>query len=185
VIPTFKEQIAKGGPVTVTDPEMTRFFMTIPEASQLVLQAGSMGRGGEIFLLDMGEPVKIVKLAEDLIRLSGLRPHEDIKIEYSGLRPGEKLYEELLLAGEGVNTTTHEKICVAKAEEHDLDVLNRQLKPLFAAAKAMELQKVVELLQQIVPEFTPIFQGHKKIRTPVKTSRGEIVPLIKNTEVID
>ena len=91
--------------------------MTIPEASQLVLQAGSMGRGGEIFLLDMGAPVKIVKLAEDLIRLSGLKPHEDIKIEYSGLRPGEKLYEELLLAGEGVNATTHEKICVAKAED--------------------------------------------------------------------
>jgi FlaA1/EpsC-like NDP-sugar epimerase len=98
------------------------------------------------------------------------------------LRPGEKLYEELLLAGEGVNTTTHEKICVAKAEEYDRDVLNRQLEKLFVAAKAMELQKVVELLQQIVPEFTPTFQGHKKMRPPINTSRGKIVPLIKNTE---
>ncbi len=182
VIPTFKEQIAKGGPVTVTHPEITRFFMTIPEASQLVLQAGSMGRGGEIFLLDMGEPVKIVKLAEDLIRLSGLRPHEDIKIEYSGLRPGEKLYEELLLAGEGVYATTHEKICVAKAGKYDSDVLSRQFEDLFIAAKAAELQKVVEVLQQIVPEFTPTFQGHRNACPSRNMSRSKIVPLVRQSE---
>jgi FlaA1/EpsC-like NDP-sugar epimerase len=182
VIPTFKEQIANGGPVTVTDPEITRFFMTIPEASQLVLQAGSMGRGGEIFLLDMGEPVKIVKLAEDLIRLSGLKPHEDIMIEYTGLRPGEKLYEELLLAGEDVSATTHEMICVAKSETFDKEVLTRQLETLFASAKAMELKKVVLLLQQIVPEFKPTFQGHRMLTPTNVSTRQKVVPLVRQTE---
>ncbi len=181
VIPTFKEQIANGGPVTVTDPEITRFFMTIPEASQLVLQAGSMGQGGEIFLLDMGEPVKIVKLAEDLIRLSGLKPHEDIKIEFTGLRPGEKLYEELLLAGEDVNATTHEMICVAKSENFDREVLSQQLETLFAAAKAMELKKVILLLQQIVPEFKPTFQGHGMPATKKNSVRGNVVPLVRES----
>ena len=182
VIPTFKEQIAKGGPITVTDPEITRFFMTIPEASQLVLQAGSMGQGGEIFLLDMGEPVKIVKLAEDLIRLSGLKPYEDINIEFTGLRPGEKLYEELLLAGEDVNTTSHKKICIAKAENFDKVVLNQKLESLFAAAKAMELQKVIVLLQQIVPEFTPTFRGHSRGVPPNNSSSGIVVPLVRQLE---
>ena len=182
VIPTFKEQIANGGPVTVTDPEITRFFMTIPEASQLVLQAGSMGRGGEIFLLDMGEPVKIVKLAEDLIRLSGLKPHEDIMIEYTGLRPGEKLYEELLLAGEDVGATTHEMICVAKSETFDKEVLTRQLETLFASAKAMELKKVVLLLQQIVPEFKPTFRGHRMLTPTNVSTRQKVVPLVRQTE---
>ena len=182
VIPTFKEQIANGGPVTVTDPEITRFFMTIPEASQLVLQAGSMGRGGEIFLLDMGEPVKIVKLAEDLIRLSGLKPHEDIMIEYTGLRPGEKLYEELLLAGEDVGATTHEMICVAKSETFDKEVLTRQLETLFASAKAMELKKVVLLLQQIVPEFKPTFRGHRMLTPTNVSTRQKVVPLVRQTK---
>jgi FlaA1/EpsC-like NDP-sugar epimerase len=114
VIPLFKRQIAQGGPVTVTDPEITRYFMTIPEAAQLVIQAGAMASGGEIFVLDMGECVKIDDLARDLIRLSGYIPGVDIEIEYTGLRPGEKLYEELLLAEEGIKTTKHEHIFVAK-----------------------------------------------------------------------
>ena len=118
----------------MTHPEVTRYFMTIPEATQLVLQAGSMGRGGEIFLLDMGEAVRIVHLAEELIRLSGFRPYEDIDIVFTGLRPGEKLYEELLLAGEGIVPTTHEKIMVAKATACDAQMLNGQLEELFQAA---------------------------------------------------
>jgi FlaA1/EpsC-like NDP-sugar epimerase len=155
VVPIFQEQIRKGGPVTVTHPEVTRFFMTIPEASQLVLQASSMGRGGEIFLLNMGEPVKIVKLAEELIRLSGLRPYEDIDIVFTGLRPGEKMYEELLLSGEGIVATEHEMIMVARSESCDAEELGRKLEVLFAAARALDLQQIRSLLQGVVPEFIP------------------------------
>ncbi|MBO6741258.1 MAG: polysaccharide biosynthesis protein, partial [Phycisphaerales bacterium] len=114
VIPIFKEQIANGGPVTVTHPEMQRYFMTIPEACQLVLQAGSMGEGGEIFILDMGEPVKIVDLARDLIQLSGLVPGRDVEIEFSGVRPGEKLFEELCVDAEHAEKTRHDKIFVGR-----------------------------------------------------------------------
>jgi FlaA1/EpsC-like NDP-sugar epimerase len=159
VIPIFKEQIAKGGPVTVTHPEVTRYFMTIPEASQLVLQAGSMGKGGEIFLLDMGEPVKIVKLAEELIQLSGFRPYEDIEIVFTELRPGEKLYEELLLVGEGVQPTCHEKIMVAKAAECDEALLVRQIEELYLLSRAMDLDGVVSKLREMVPEFHPTQAG--------------------------
>ena len=172
VIPIFKEQIAQGGPVTVTHPEVTRFFMTIPEASQLVLQAGSMGKGGEIFLLDMGEPVKIVKLAEELIQLSGYRPYEDIEIAFTGLRPGEKLYEELLLAGEGVQPTCHEKIMVARAAECDEAVLVRQIEELYLLARAMDLTGVVAKLREMVPEFQPTSPGRMK-------SKPQLV-LVKN-----
>ena len=114
VIPKFREQIAQGGPITVTHPDITRYFMSIPEAAQLVLQAGCMGQGGEIFVLDMGEPVKIVDLAKDLIRLSGMT-EDDIKIEFSGLRPGEKLYEELLANDENTLATPHPKLRIAQA----------------------------------------------------------------------
>jgi FlaA1/EpsC-like NDP-sugar epimerase len=171
VVPTFKEQIRKGGPVTVTHPEVTRFFMTIPEASQLVLQAGSMGKGGEIFLLDMGEPVKIVHLAEELIRLSGLRPYEDIDITFTGLRPGEKLYEELLLSGEGTVPTAHEKIMVAKAECCKEEVLHQQLEELFKSARAMDLGATVGILKEIVPEY----------RETVNSSPGKVylLPAVK------
>ena len=114
VVPLFQKQIAAGGPVTITHPEMTRYFMTIPEAVSLVIQAGAMEETGEIFLLDMGEPIRIVDLARDLIRLSGFEPDEDIKIQYCGVRPGEKIYEELLTAEEGITTTKHERIYVSK-----------------------------------------------------------------------
>ena len=155
VIPTFKEQIAAGGPVTVTHPEVTRFFMTIPEATQLVLQAGSMGSGGEIYLFDMGEAVKIRFLAEELIRLSGLQPHEDIEIVYTGLRPGEKLYEELLLDDEGVLPTSHNKICIAQSSTSSHTELVANIDDLVAAAKALDLAGVKEKLQRVVPEYAP------------------------------
>lgn len=131
VIPLFKKQIEAGGPVTVTDPEMTRYFMTIPEASQLVLQAGAMGKGGEVFLLDMGEPVKIIDLARNMIRLSGLEPDKDIHIKITGLRPGEKKYEELLTSEEGTNRTNHTKIFEAPLDTVDRDWLIEKLAPLI------------------------------------------------------
>jgi FlaA1/EpsC-like NDP-sugar epimerase len=162
VVPIFKEQIARGGPVTVTHPEVTRFFMTIPEATQLVLQAGSMGKGGEILLLDMGEPVKILHLAEELIRLSGLRPHEDIDIVFTGLRPGEKLYEELLLTGEGIVPTAHASIMIANAAESDRDSLQAYFEQLYAAARNMDHAAVVTTLRAIVPEFRPEDAGAEK-----------------------
>jgi FlaA1/EpsC-like NDP-sugar epimerase len=155
VVPIFREQIAKGGPVTVTHPEVTRFFMTIPEATQLVLQAGSMGKGGEILLLDMGQPVRILHLAEELIRLSGLRPHEDIEIVFTGLRPGEKLYEELLLTGEGIVPTTHASIMIARAAECDRAALQASLEQLYTAARNMDHAAVVAILKETVPEFRP------------------------------
>jgi len=155
VIPTFREQIRQGGPVTVTHPDITRFFMSIPEAAQLVLQAGSMGQGGEIFLLDMGEPVKIVELAENLIRLSGFKPYEDIEITFSGLRPGEKLYEELLLDGEGIKPTTHEKIRVAASTEVDWDQLNQDLDALYEVSRKFQVEKVRALIAKLVPEYRP------------------------------
>lgn len=167
VVPIFKQQIQDGGPVTVTHPEVTRYFMTIPEATQLVLQAGSMGQGGEIFLLDMGEPVKIVTLAEELIRLSGLEPYEDITIEFTGLRPGEKLFEELLLSGEGVQDTRHSKIKVALAVDYDEKSLANRFKALYGAAQKMQRETVRGILREIVPEYRPV--------GPTKS--GNVVPL--------
>lgn len=155
VIPILKKQIKQGGPVTVTHPELIRYFMTIPEATQLVLQAATMGKGGEIFLLDMGEPIRITELAEELIRLSGFQPHDDIKITYTGLRPGEKLYEELLLAGEGILNTDHEKIHIARSIPLDKEVLARKFETLFQHARAMKLEKAITMLKEIVPEFQP------------------------------
>ncbi|MDD4835334.1 MAG: nucleoside-diphosphate sugar epimerase/dehydratase [Lutispora sp.] len=151
VIPLFKKQIAHGGPVTVTHPKVTRFFMTIPEASQLVIQAGAMAKGGEIFILDMGESVKIDDLARDLIRLSGFEPDKDIKIEYTGLRPGEKLYEELLLAEEGIQTTTHDNIFVGKPLELSFNEVMMKLKYVDNSMQDhADLNKVIE---KIVPTY--------------------------------
>ncbi len=142
VVPLFKKQIQNGGPVTVTHPDVTRFFMTIPEACQLILQAGAMGDGGEIFILDMGTPIKIVDMARDLIRLSGFEPEVDIKIEYTGLRPGEKLYEELITEGENIIPTRHEKIMVLKGIECDLQLLNGKIDELVHLAEEQDGGKV-------------------------------------------
>lgn len=155
VIPIFKEQIKKGGPVTVTDPNVVRYFMTIPEAAQLVLQAGCIGRGGEIFLLDMGEPIRILDLAEELIRLSGLTPRKDIDIVFTGLRPGEKLFEELLTKGEGITETCHEKIRIAGPDEIDPDTVAADLDRLFLLAERHDIHGMVLALRQLVLEFTP------------------------------
>lgn len=152
VIPLFKKQIAKGGPVTVTHPDMKRYFMTIPEASQLVLQAGAMAKGGEVFVLDMGEPVRIYDLAKDLITLSGLIPDKDIEIKITGLRPGEKLFEEMLSAEDGTEKTTHKKIFTARIKEIDKAGLDREIRRILEITDGEE---VVAALQKIVPTYTP------------------------------
>ena len=152
VIPLFKKQIEKGGPVTVTHPEITRFFMTIQEAAQLVIQAGGFAEGGEIFVLDMGKPVKMVELARDLITLSGFKPDKDIKIEFIGLRPGEKLYEELLIDEAGLTTTDHNKIFVEKPKDANIEFIEEAIKE-FMNVDNMSREELIKLLQEKVPTY--------------------------------
>ncbi|MFN3597240.1 MAG: polysaccharide biosynthesis protein [Rubricoccaceae bacterium] len=153
VVPLFKEQIARGGPVRVTHPDMVRYFMTIPEASQLVLQASALGGNGRVYVLDMGEPVRIVDLARDLILLSGLTPDVDVAIEFTGTRPGEKLFEELLTAEEGTEASRHEKIFVARQSRFAHDAFELQLAALREAAFAQDGAEVRRILRRIVPTF--------------------------------
>lgn len=155
VIPIFQKQIAAGGPVTVTDPNMTRYFMTIPEAAQLVMQAGVMGDDGDIFVLDMGEPVKIVDLAREMITLSGLRPGEDIEIKFTGIRPGEKLYEELSVLGEDMSKTKHDKIYVWRNKKEDWHKVCRQIDDIIAVADTLGEDGLRRRLMDIVPEYKP------------------------------
>ena len=152
VIPLFKKQIEAGGPVTVTHPDIIRYFMTIPEAVSLVLQAGYYAKGGEIFILDMGEPVKIDTMARNMIRLSGYEPDVDIKIEYTGLRPGEKLYEELLMKEEGMQETANKLIHIGKPIEMDDALLEQQLKRLDEASRA-ESEDIKDIVAEIVPTY--------------------------------
>ena len=188
VIPLFKEQIAKGGPVTVTDKRIIRYFMTIPEATQLVLQAGGIGNGSEILVLDMGEPVRILDLAEELIRLSGLTPYEDIDIVFTGLRPGEKLFEELLIDGEGVLPTSHEKIRVLAPVQIEMDFVKAELDCMYAAARSNDIDAVVGSLKRLVPEFKPSYSfsgeapaAFQRVRPdlfpPKAAERGKILPI--------
>ena len=155
VIPLFKQQIAAGGPVTVTHPEMQRYFMTIPEASQLVLQASTMGRGGEIFALDMGEPVKITDLARNLILLSGLRPDEDIRIEFTGIRPGEKLYEELHTFEESTLPTRHEKVKIFAGPSLAYGEMTGPLETLRQICAVRDVTQLILQLKEIVPDYNP------------------------------
>ncbi|MCF6366363.1 MAG: polysaccharide biosynthesis protein [Bacteroidales bacterium] len=153
VIPRFKQQIEEGGPVTVTDPEITRYFMTIPEACQLVLQAGAIGHGGEIFIFDMGKSVKIADLAKKMIKLSGLKLGTDINLKFTGLRPGEKLYEELLADKENTLPTVHEKIMIAKTRQYSMDGVMPKINQLISVLKNHDNFEIVALMKKIIPEF--------------------------------
>ena len=156
VIPLFKKQIAAGGPVTVTHPDIIRYFMTIPEAVSLVLQAGAYAKGGEIFVLDMGEPVKILDLAKNLIRLSGYIPGEDIKIEFTGLRPGEKLYEEMLMAEEGLKQTKNKLIHIGEPIEFDEEEFFNELEELAVESKdELSNEEIKEWVKKLVPTYRP------------------------------
>ena len=157
VLPIFQRQIARFEPVTVTHPDVTRYFMSISEAAQLILQAGVLGDGGEIFILDMGKPVRIADMARDLIRFHGLEPDVDIPIRYIGLRPGEKLYEELITEGEGIRATAHEKIRVIRGNHNDLAELNRRIDALVAVAETYNADAIKTALTRIVPEYHPQF----------------------------
>lgn len=186
VIPLFKEQIRNGGPLTVTDSRVIRYFMTIPEACQLVLQAGCIGHGGEIFVLDMGDPVRIVDLAEELIRLSGFVPYQDIDIVFTGLRPGEKLFEELLIDGEGVKPTSHNKIRVLEAVTSDLSEVGADLERLFLQARQWDIPGMLTTLREIVPEFTPRYSFNGEAPLAFQRMRPDLFPEAKrgNSKVI-
>ena len=153
VIPRFKKQIENGGPITVTHPDVTRFFMTIPEASQLVLEAGSMGKGGEIYIFDMGKSVKIADLAKKMIKLSGLTLGKDIQIVFSGLRPGEKIFEELLNDKEKTVPTHHEKIMIANVHEYEYSEVKKEIDILHNLFEKQNNEAIVRKMKEIVPEY--------------------------------
>ena len=155
VIPVFHRQIAEGGPVKVTHPDMTRYFMTIPEASMLVLQSAIQGTGGEIFVLDMGSPVKIVDLARQMIELSGLKPDEDIQIEFTGIRPGEKLFEEITRKGENFAPTTHPKIFRFLSQPADLARVRQTLQTLRDNLHQLEAEQLKVMLKAVLPDYKP------------------------------
>jgi FlaA1/EpsC-like NDP-sugar epimerase len=181
VIPKFKEQIARGGPVTVTHPDITRFFMTIPEAARLVVQAAAIGEGGQVFVLDMGEPVKIVDLARDLIRLSGMTPDDDIEISFTGMRPGEKLFEELSVSSEFADKTKHPKIFIGRTTPVRGEETAAAIGELIALAdvdRAVEAAALRTALVALVPEYTPDVEAAKAeiVEEDVKVVEPALAP---------
>jgi FlaA1/EpsC-like NDP-sugar epimerase len=175
VVPLFEKQIERGGPVTVTHPEVTRYFMTIPEAAQLILQAGAIGRGGEIFILRMGTPVRIDEMARDLIRMSGLKPDVDIAVKYIGLRPGEKLYEELITEGEGIQETQHDDIMVLHCDNGScLSEINGQIEELARLAEACDAAGIRKALKRMVPEYTPWKDPQVELEVPSTCEFSEL-----------
>jgi FlaA1/EpsC-like NDP-sugar epimerase len=170
VVPLFRDQIRNGGPVTVTHPEIARYFMTIPEACQLILQAGVLGSGGEIFALDMGEPVRISYLAEQMIRLANKVPGRDINIVYTGLRPGEKLFEELFHAQESYQSTRHAKIFLAQPRSMSWEMLNVQLRQAAQSVRDYDEEALRRCLINLLPEFSARESGEE----------AEIVPIVRN-----
>lgn len=171
VIPLFKKQIAEGGPVTLTNKYITRYFMLIPEAAQLVLQAGAYAKGGEIFVLDMGKPVKIYDLAKNLIKLSGYEPFEDIDIKIVGLRPGEKLYEELLMDEEGLTETKHEKIFIGKPGDFDFDYIKTNIEELINISRFGTGEDIRNKIEEFVPTYNRL---DKKEKNEVDSSKLEV-----------
>lgn len=168
VVPLFNEQIEKGGPVTVTHPEISRYFMTISEATQLIMQSAVLGSGGEIYVLDMGDPVKITYLAEQLIRLAGKEPGQDIQIIYTGLRPGEKLYEELFHELEPYDMTTHEKIFLAHPRQADWDELRSELRNIELAVRRYDTKSLGRIMLRLVPEMA---------KSSVNTEPADVIPI--------
>ncbi|HZT12161.1 MAG TPA: polysaccharide biosynthesis protein, partial [Candidatus Baltobacteraceae bacterium] len=155
VVPIFKQQVASGGPVTITHRDMKRYFMTIPEAVSLVLQAMSMGNDGEVFVLDMGDAIKILHLAEQVIRLSGFEPYKDIDIIETSIRPGEKLFEEILTAGEGVRSTSHQRLFIAKQDRVDYSRIGVAMERVNRAVRTADWRVALDVLREFVPEYTP------------------------------
>jgi len=183
VIPYFKEQIERGGPVTVTHPDIIRYFMTIPEACRLVLEAASFGNTGEIYVFDMGSPVKIVDLAKRMIELAGYVPEKDIMIEFIGLRPGEKLYEELLNDKETTIPTKHEKITIASVRQYDFDTVLDAVHTMIELSTKVEMNNTVKSMKKLVPEFiskNSTYSELDKLKQPLdQATRLEGLPVVK------
>jgi len=175
VIPIFKDQIKGGGPLTVTDPQMTRYFMTMPEAARLVMHAGGLGRSGEIFILDMGNPVRIVDLAEDLIRLSGFEPYTDIDIVFTGIRQGEKMFEELEISGEDLLKTRHPKIFIGKIASYEQDQVSRILDRLRSASESSDVIEIRATLSEFIPEakLSPQVSSDVESTEPIQVDVSE------------
>jgi FlaA1/EpsC-like NDP-sugar epimerase len=179
VVPLFKSQVLAGGPVRITHRDMVRYFMTIPEAVSLVLQAMSMGVDGEVFVLDMGKPVRILDLAEQVVRLSGFEPYRDIDIIETGIRPGEKLFEEILTSGEGFTQTSHHRLFIAKQDRLDYARLTDAIDRLRACVRRHDDYTAIDILREFVPEFTPGAQHLRRVHVEHDAIEPVLRPIVK------